>query len=61
MVLYTHDNRAVEVTFDNFSFVKGEGAPGLIVVRFKDGTEEALKATTEEIVKAVNDSARIRQ
>jgi hypothetical protein len=49
------DGNAVELNFQNFGSVLPGGKSGLTPVKFKNGTEEWLKATEEEILKAVEE------
>ena len=56
MIFKNQKDEPVEVNFRNFSHIMPGANLGLTPVKFKDGREEWLKATAEEIVKAVNDS-----
>ena len=56
MIFKNKDEKPVEVNFGNFSHIPPGANLGLTPVKFKDGREEWLKATNEEIVKTVNDS-----
>jgi hypothetical protein len=56
MIFRNQNDKPVEVNFRNFSHIPPGANLGLTPVKFKDGSDEWLKATEEEIVKAVNDS-----
>ncbi|MGH7825320.1 MAG: hypothetical protein ACREQ7_09120 [Candidatus Binatia bacterium] len=53
MIFYTQDNKPIEVNARNFSHIPPGHNLGLTPVKFKDGTEEWLTATIEEILRAV--------
>ena len=46
------DGKLVEINFQNFEKTLPEDKPGLSLVKFKDGREEWVKATRNEILKA---------
>jgi hypothetical protein len=46
------DGQPVEINFQNFEKVLPETKPGLTRVKFKNGKEEWVKATEDEIVEA---------
>ncbi len=48
------NNEEVEINRDNFGFVKGDAAPGYLIVELKGGTEVTVKATMDDIKKAIN-------
>ena len=58
MIFRNSVNKEVEVNFNNFSHIPPGANLGLTPVKFKDGTEEWLKATDEEILNAVSQSAK---
>ena len=46
------DGKLVEINFQNFEQTLPENKPGLSLVKFKDGRQEWVKATTDQIVEA---------
>jgi hypothetical protein len=46
------DGKAVEINFQNFQEMLPENKPGLSLVKFKDGRQEWIKATRDDILKA---------
>jgi hypothetical protein len=50
--LRTDEGQLVEINFQNFEKVLPGGTPGLTHVKLKNGKEEWIKATEDEIVEA---------
>ncbi len=46
------DGKLVEINFQNFEQTLPENKPGLSLVKFKDGRQEWVKATRDEIIEA---------
>ena len=46
------DGKPVEINFQNFEKMLPENKPGLSLVKFKDGRQEWIKATRDDILKA---------
>jgi hypothetical protein len=44
--------QTVEINFQNFEKMLPENKPGLLLVKFKDGRQEWIKATRDDILKA---------
>ena len=44
------DGKLVEINFQNFEQTLPENKPGLSLVKFKDGRQEWVKATRDEII-----------
>jgi hypothetical protein len=47
------DGKPVEINFQNFEKLLPENKPGLSLVKFKDGRHEWIKATRDDILKAI--------
>jgi hypothetical protein len=46
------DGKPVEINFQNFEKMLPENKSGLSLVKFKDGRQECIKATRDDILKA---------
>ena len=46
------DGKPVAINFQNFEKMLPENKPGLSLVKFKDGRQEWIKATGDDILKA---------
>ena len=52
MKFENENGKPVEINFQNFEKVLPGGKPGLTRVKFKNGNEEWIKASEDEIVEA---------